>query len=173
MLSIQRFPGNYRSAAVAAFICVWIASALLSGAGKPKLPEGPGKDITQRICGSCHAAEMVMGRRESRDGWSGILEDMIQRGMKGSNEEYGEVVEYLVAHFPRSAASAKIFVNWASAKDLSAGLGISEELGGEVVRYREANGNFASVDDLKKVPGIDAAAVDAKKNKFDFSAPQA
>ena len=63
----------------------------------------PEKPLQYRLCGACHAAEIVMSRRESRDGWSGVVEDMIQRGAKGSDDEFGEVVDYLVAHFPKGA----------------------------------------------------------------------
>ena len=73
------------------------AHAILA-AEKPKLPDGEGKAATVRLCGSCHAAAIVMSRRESREGWSGVVEDMIQRGAKGSDDEFGEVVDYLVAH---------------------------------------------------------------------------
>ena len=70
-----------------------------------------GKAATVRLCGSCHAAEIVMSRRESREGWSGVVEDMILRGAKGSDDEFGEVVDYLVAHFPKGAPVPKINVN--------------------------------------------------------------
>src|SRR5690348_6296366 len=86
-------------------------------AEKPKLPDGPGKTATVRLCGSCHAAEIVMSRRESRDGWSGVVEDMIQRGAKGTDDEFGEVVDYLVVHFPKGAPVPKINVNKADAQE--------------------------------------------------------
>ena len=28
---------------------------------KVKLPDGPGKETTQRLCGTCHGAEIVVG----------------------------------------------------------------------------------------------------------------
>src|SRR4051794_35041720 len=78
-----------------------VAGMLLPGAEKPKLPEGPGKVATEKLCGTCHGAEVVMSKRESRDGWNGIVDDMIQRGAKGTDDELGEVVDYLTAHFSR------------------------------------------------------------------------
>ena len=84
---------------VAAFsLCTGLVA---TGADKPKLPDGPGKATTERVCGSCHAAELVMNRRESVEGWSGVVEDMIRRGAKGTDEEFGEVVDYLTTHFPQ------------------------------------------------------------------------
>ena len=35
-----------------------------------------------------------------------------------------------------------------------------------IIEYRTKNGNFKSIDDLKKVPGIDPAKIDAKKDRL-------
>jgi competence ComEA-like helix-hairpin-helix protein len=37
-----------------------------------------------------------------------------------------------------------------------------------VVDYRTAHGNFTTLADLKKVPGIDAARLDARKDRIAF-----
>ncbi len=34
--------------------------------------------------------------------------------------------------------------------------------------YREANGNFKTLDDLKKVPGLDAVKIESKKDRLEF-----
>jgi DNA uptake protein ComE-like DNA-binding protein len=36
------------------------------------------------------------------------------------------------------------------------------------VKYREEHGAIASIEDLKKVPGLDAGKVDARKERFVF-----
>lgn len=140
----------------------------LLAADKPKLPDGPGKETTARVCGSCHAAELVMNRRETFEGWNGVVEDMLRRGMKGTDEEFGEVVDYLVTHFPKTAAASKIRVNALSAKELAGALGISDDQAGAIVQHRESKGNFKTIEDLLKVPGIDARAVETKKDKLEF-----
>lgn len=148
---------------------VWLcSSSIVMGAEKPKLPDGPGKDTTVRVCGSCHGAEILMGRRESREGWSGIVEDMIQRGAKGTDDEYGEVVDYLTTHFSKSTPLAKINVNKAAAKDLVAGLGVADAQAEAIVHYREEKGDFKSIEDLQKVPGLDATVIKANKSKLEF-----
>jgi competence protein ComEA len=93
---------------------------------------------------------------------------MVERGAKGTDEEFGQVVDYLVANFPKTAARAKINVNQASAKELGSGLGISEKQAHAVVEYREAKGKFKSIEDLLRVPEIDAASITANKNKIEF-----
>ena len=135
------------------FTTLICGSALfLLAADKPKLPEAPGKAATVRLCGSCHAAEIVMSRRESRDGWSGVVEDMIQRGAKGSDDEFGEVVDYLVAQFPKGAPVPKVNVNKADADDIVAGLGVSNTHAAAIVKYREEKGDFKSIETCKKSP---------------------
>ena len=37
-----------------------------------------------------------------------------------------------------------------------------------IIQYREKNGNFKSIEDLKKVPGIDVDKIEAKKDRLTF-----
>ena len=131
---------------------------------KVKLPDGPGKETTQRVCGACHGAEIVVGRQLTRDGWSQIVVNMIQRGAQGSDDEFADIVDYLTNTV--SVDAAKVNVNKATAKQLVAGLEISDKDADAIVHFREANGDFKSIDDLKKVPGIDADKIEAKKSKL-------
>ena len=89
---------------------LWGATPILQ-AQSLKLPEGTGMATTQKVCGSCHGAELVIGRQESRDAWGAIVEDMIQRGAKGTDDEFYEVVDYLATHFSKSSPVVKINVN--------------------------------------------------------------
>lgn len=149
-------------------LTLWLCVPAAAGAERPKLPDGPGKETTQRVCGTCHAAELVMNRRESREGWSGIIEDMIQRGTKASDDEFGEVADYLVATFPKSAPLAKVNVNTAGAGELAVALAMPDEKAEIIVKYREEKGAFKTIEDLQKVPGIDARAVASRKNRLAF-----
>ncbi len=149
-------------------IFIFAAGALAIAADKPQLPDAPGKATTQKVCGSCHAAELVMNRRESREGWSGIIQDMIMRGTKATDEEFGEVADYLVANFPRSKPLPKVNVNKAGAGELAIALGIADEKAEAIVKHREEKGDFKTIEDLQKVPGLDAKAVEAKKNRLVF-----
>ena len=84
------------------------ASAIALPADKPALPEGPGKATTQKVCGSCHAAELLLNRRESREGWSAVVEDMIRRGTKASDDEFAEVIDYLAEYLSKKTPKNKI-----------------------------------------------------------------
>jgi competence protein ComEA len=156
------------SALPPAAVCLLFMSCAALAQEKPKLPEAPGKTTTVKLCGTCHAAEIVMSRRESREGWSGVVEDMIQRGLKGSEEDFGEVVDYLVANFPRGAPLPKVNVNKAGVADLVAALGIQGGQAAAIVKYRDENGKYKSVEDVLKVPGINTSSIEAKKNRLEF-----
>ena len=133
-----------------------------------KLPDGPGKETTQKVCGSCHGAELVLGRQESRNAWGSIVNDMIQRGATGTEDEFYEVVDYLAANFSESSPVIKINVNKATAKDLENALRMPPKQAAAIVRRREEKGDFKSIEDLQKVPGIDASKIEANKNRLAF-----
>jgi competence protein ComEA len=146
--------------------CLTAVAFVLRAGDKPKLPEGPGKETMIRICGGCHGAEIVLGKRLDRDGWSQIVVNMIQRGAQGSDDEFSDIVDYLTNTV--SAELAKINVNKATSKQLQTGLEISDKEAEAILHYRDEKGEFKTIDDLKKVPGLDAAKIDAKKSLLAF-----
>ena len=110
----------------------------------------------------------MLGRQEDREAWGSVVNDMIERGAKGSDDEFYEVVDYLAANFSKTSAVIKINVNKATAKDLQGALRLPEKLAAAIVHQREEKGDFKSIDDLKKVPGIDAGKIDANKNRLAY-----
>jgi mono/diheme cytochrome c family protein len=72
-----------------------------------QLPDGPGKDVMQRVCSGCHGAEIVIGRGLTRDGWTQVVTEMIERGAQGSEDDFGQIVEYLATNFPPKADNNK------------------------------------------------------------------
>jgi competence protein ComEA len=132
------------------------------------LPDGPGKVTVQRVCGNCHAAQIVMGRKASKEGWERIVADMVEKGATATDAEFDEVMVYLVKNFPDNGVSTKINVNQASAEDLAATLEISKTVANAIVKYRSEKGHFRSAEDLKKVPGLDEKMVDEKKDRMIF-----
>ena len=88
---------------------------------------------------------------------------MLQEAPDVKQSERDRIVEYLAKTFPAHAN-----VNKATAKELQAILEISPESASSIVGYRQKNGSFKTLDDLKKVPGVDAAKLDAKRDVIDF-----
>ena len=62
--------------------------------------------------------------------------------------------------------STFVAVNRASAKEFEALDGIGPVLASRIVAYRKANGPFASIEDLEKVPGIGASTLAKFKSKL-------
>ena len=150
-------------------VALWLCSAVtLATAQTLKLPDGAGKETTQKLCSSCHAAELVIGRQESREGWGAITENMIERGAKGSEDEFFDVVDYLATNFSKTSPVIKINVNKATAKDLETSLHIPEKQAAAIIHQREEKGDFKSLDDLAKVPGVDASKIAANKKRLAF-----
>lgn len=53
------------------------------------------------------------------------------------------------------AVQTKVDLNTASREDLQKIEGIGRQLADQIIRYRNENGRFESVDELLDVPGID------------------
>lgn len=62
--------------------------------------------------------------------------------------------------------AAMVDVNTASAQELQSVPGIDQTLAQNIVSYREANGPFASVDDLLKVSGMDQQKLDSIRSSI-------
>jgi competence protein ComEA len=130
-----------------------------------ELPTGPGKDTLIRVCSSCHSPDNVLANGQDRAGWENTITKMAGFGAQGTDEDYTEILDYLVKNFP---ANAPINVNKATLAQLESGLGFSSTEAAAVIQYREKNGDFKTADDLKKVPDLDAKKVDAKKARLAF-----
>jgi len=147
---------------------LWVLCPLVVYSQYLKLPDGPGKATAQKVCGSCHGAELVLGRQEDREAWGSIVNDMIQRGATGTDDEFYDVVDYLATNFSKTSPVIKINVNKATAKDLEGALRLPPKQAAAIVHQREEKGEFKSIEDLKKVPGIDAAKIEANKNRLAY-----
>lgn len=64
------------------------------------LPDGTGKEVTQRVCGAtCHGPDIIMGKGRTRDQWTSVVNSMVARGAKASDAELVQIAEYLSSHF--------------------------------------------------------------------------
>lgn len=145
-----------------------VITAGLMHAQSLTLPDGPGKATTEKVCGACHGAELVIGRQETREGWASIVTEMVQRGASGTDDELYEIVDYLAKNFSKTSPMVKINVNKATAKDLEKALQLPETQAAALVHWREDKGDFKSVEEMEKVPGVEAAKIEASKNRLAF-----
>lgn len=149
-----------------------LAFLLLSGlaaalAQEPSLPEGLGRDETMKLCKQCHEVARSISLRQDRDGWNTTMNKMVAFGMKSNEKEFAAVLDYLAKHFPADEVP-RLNVNKATAIELEAALSLRRSQAAALIAYREKNGDFKTLEDLKKVPGLDAAKLDAKKDRLLF-----
>jgi mono/diheme cytochrome c family protein len=71
----------------------------VSGSGE-ELPNTQGKAVLIRVCGSCHAPEVVVGTNNTRRGWSELVDEMIEKGAHATSRERRQIIDYLAHHFP-------------------------------------------------------------------------
>lgn len=160
---------------------IWVAASF----NPPDLPPGDGKAIVQRACVGCHVLKVVTSKKATPQQWSTLVDQMISRGAEVEDDEIETLVAYLSKNFPAGAkaeqettdhnpgagdhdAPNQVNVNHGTAAELTAGLGISAKDADAIVAYREQNGNFKTIDDLTKVPGIDTKKIVSSKNKVRF-----
>jgi competence protein ComEA len=132
-----------------------------------QMPEGPGKAETLKVCSQCHEVERSISPRQDRAGWQATIDKMGTLGMKATDEEMQAILNYLSLHYPADAVP-RINVNKARAIDLESGLSLRRSEAALIIQYRTKNGDFKSIEDLKKVPGVDAAKIEAKKDRLVF-----
>ena len=63
------------------------------------LPEGEGKNLVQNVCGSCHDADIVAAQKHTKEGWQGVVDEMIARGASVTDDEAKVIVTYLTKNF--------------------------------------------------------------------------
>jgi competence protein ComEA len=149
---------------------LWLAVAALALASGPlraQLTEGLGREQTQRLCSDCHELERSISLRQDRDGWKATLNKMISLGAQGTEEEFSIVLDYLSRNYP-AQVMPPLNVNKAKAIDLEARLSLRRSEAAAVIEYRAKHGSFRSVDDLRKVPGVDPSKIDRKKDALLF-----
>ena len=140
----------------------FLIAALVPLVQAQDLPEGKGKDLVEQVCGACHGTDLVSSRRATKQGWSYIVDDMVSRGASATNDQIAQINEYL------SKNLGQVNVNKGPAAELTSVLEITDEQAQAIIKYRTEHGDFKSVDDLKKVPGLETAGLDKKKDRVAY-----
>ena len=128
--------------------------------------------MVERVCSPCHGVEPLTHRRRDQAGWQRTVDEIVARGARGSDEDLKIVVQYLARTFnvPDSEKMNpdRINVNKASAIRLTNALNLFPEEAEAIVAYREKNGNFRELQDLKQVPGLEWKKVEERKDRITF-----
>ena len=147
----------------------WVVAALLACAppapGQDSFPDGPGKDITVRVCGTCHPPARGASVRLTRDGWRDVIAKMVSLGAKGTDAELAAVHDYLATHF-KGEAPKPVNMNTAPAIDLESVAGLLRKEAAALIAYRSKHGPCKTLEDLKKIPGVDFRKIDRRRDRL-------
>lgn len=142
-------------------------AVLTACAGWAQLAEGPGREETAKRCVGCHEVERSVSLRQDRAAWDATITKMIAFGMKLTPEERTAILDYLSSKYP-AGELAPVNVNKASAIEMESRLNLKRSQAAAVIAWRKENGNFKSIEDLKKVPNIDADKIESRKDRIVF-----
>jgi len=148
------------SAAIGGLAALLATSVALSS--QDRFPDGPGKTDVMKVCGGCHDAEIILANLKTPGEWNETLQNMATQGAEATPEQWKLIEQYIDVHF------AMVMVNKAPADEIQIALDVTPEVAAALVKYRQDKGPFKTIDDVKKVPGIDAAKVDAATSRVVF-----
>jgi competence protein ComEA len=147
----------------------WCGSLLLLAgtcvSAHAQMADGPDKDLFVKTCSKCHEIERVLSKRQDKAGWQDTATKMQGYGLVADNADLKRIIDYLAINLPAETIN-KLNINTASRIDFESALSVKRSVAAAIIDYRDKNGGFKSIDDLKNVPGIDTSVVDAKRSSL-------
>lgn len=149
------------------FCSVVFSVALAILPGPPAQAAAPPADLArearslQAVCGKCHNLQIVTDTPRSLDDWRDTMQKMVDRGANGTDDQYDDILDYL------HRTMTTIDVNSADADELVTVLGVPTPAT-QLIIARRTSKKFVDLADLKSIPGLDAAALDAKSKLIYF-----
>jgi len=77
--------------------------AIAGTASAAELPAGNGRDALKRVCVQCHDLDVTVQLRNTRRGWTDVVQSMKVMGAEATDAELGQIVEYLTVNFGKIA----------------------------------------------------------------------
>ncbi len=141
---------------------------LLAVPGQPALGQQPVSEATTpeaavvKVCAGCHGMQLVTDTPRDYDAWHDTVQKMIDRGARGTPEEFDLVMDYLFQNM------TPIDVNNADAETLMAVLHTSQTAADAIVTRRTSR-PFKDLAELESsINGLDKTLLDAKKRMIFF-----
>jgi mono/diheme cytochrome c family protein len=75
------------------------AAGAAPAAALAPLPSGPGKELVEAHCVTCHDLLRIVASRRQKSDWDAIVANMINRGATASPQERQTIVSYLATQF--------------------------------------------------------------------------
>jgi quinohemoprotein ethanol dehydrogenase len=61
--------------------------------------DAAGRNLVVRICTTCHVLDVVTGTKMTHESWKHTVDNMVERGARGTTEEINAIVDYLSKNF--------------------------------------------------------------------------
>lgn len=78
----------------------------LAAVAPSALPEGAGREMTQRVCGQCHSVGMFATQRHTQDEWNQVISRMMAKGMTAPEDDLYEISDYLTEKLGKAEAAS-------------------------------------------------------------------
>jgi competence protein ComEA len=134
------------------------------------LPDGAGKEPTQRICSQCHEAAKAASIKLTRQGWNEEIEKMKALGAQGTEQDFQTILEYLAVNF-KGDLDRPLDMNSADAVELESVLGLLRRESAAVLQARARRGPWKTLADLKDLDPAILKKIEAKKDRVVFLTP--
>lgn len=166
---VERTLRAVRTLVWSAVIAGLLVAALGASGQDPQKPEAKSpedikaEEAFTRTCIKCHPVDRIAGSRRTRTQWEEVMTTMqTARGAVIADEDWDVIMSYLVKQHGR------VNVNRATVDDLVEVLGITSAAADTVLQYRKEHGNFEDYDAFAKVPGLDQAKLEKKRDAISF-----
>ena len=153
------------SSATLMWLIAWHGALSAQEGRAGDLPDGEGRETVIRVCGDCHGVEKIPSPRRSRAEWQDLVEEMAARNGVATPDDIHTIVQYVVANFGR------VNVNRSSEGDLVGIVQLTASEASAIVEFRKRAGDYQTLDDLRKVPGLDFTRIQERKDRIGFSGP--
>jgi competence protein ComEA len=98
----------------------------------------------------------------SQSEWRETIDQMVKVGAQGTDKQFDRVMRFLLRNW------TKVNVNTATAAEIAPVLEVSDATAQAIVRRRTENGSYRIIEELKRVPGVDAAKLEARRDRVVF-----
>jgi competence protein ComEA len=138
------------------------ATVQIAATASPSPEDVAARATFEQVCGMCHEATLVGRSLRTPMEWEEVIGEMVALGATGTDEQFAQVTTYLLRNL------SKVNVNTARASKLALILDVPAAIAELVVKYRGSNGRFSTIDDLKKIPGLDAEKLESRSARLMF-----
>jgi mono/diheme cytochrome c family protein len=158
----SKIPASLLLASLAVCLAPVVRAQDANAPSATQVPQDANSPVFTRVCGQCHTPDRIVATRRSGDQWQEVIDNMVSRGAKGSDDDFDAVFTYLMTHFGR------VNVNQAMPDELVEVLAITDGDAKKIVDFRKAKGPYADFDALAAVPGVPVDKLQASRDAIAF-----